>query len=337
MGRHRATTTAESRRRWTRRAVAGFAAAGAVAGLTLALPGAADAAGPAPSSTTVTATPSPAGLQANVALVAKVKILNLPGAGVFPTGNVTFSADTVGFLGNAPLDTCVLKTCKATLNTTDLPEGTNVITASWPGDSVGKPSSGSKSLVVNETSYPTKSSVACNKFQNFCDTGLVESTDGGTFSDLFTDQQPGTKHTLSLSLSNGTLKCGDHNAGELDSFSDSPDVQGIYKTLDDTAADPVEADNVRAAFDSHSNYLGCFAAHAPFISGKTGTTAPLVLEGTQFWYEAPLPACNPDNQVTPCFILHDGQDQYGNDTEADVLTVEVDWQQGSMGDPKYIK
>ena len=335
MGRHTAISTTGHRHRWARRAVAACAAAGAVAGLALAVPGTADAAGTAPSSTTVTATPSPAGLDANVALVAKVKILNLPGAGVFPTGSVTFTADTVGFLGQAQLDTCILKTCKATLNATALPLGTNVITASWPGDNVGKPSSGSTSLVINETSYPTKSSVPCDKFQNFCDTGLVESNDGGTFSDLFSEDPPGTKHTLSLSLTNGSLKCADQNAGELDSFSDSPDVQGIFKTLNDTATDPAEADNVRAAYNSHPGYLGCFAAHSPFISGKTGKTAPLVLEGTQFWYEAPLPACG-EGSVAPCFRFHDGQDQYGNFVDGDILTVEVDWQQG-ISDPKYIK
>ena len=335
MGRHRITTTAGNRRQWTRRVVAGAAAAGAITALALVVPTAARAAGTAPSSTTVKAVPSPAGLQANVALVASVKILNLPGAGVLPTGSVTFTADTVGFLGQAKLDTCILKTCKATLNTTALPLGTNVITASWPGDSVGAPSHGSTSLVINETSYQTNSSVACDKFQNFCDTGLVESTDGGTFSDLFTEDPPGTKHPLSLKLTNGTLKCGDANAGELDSFSDSPDVQGIFKTLRDTATDPVEADNVRAAYFSHPGYLGCFAAHTPFISGVTGKTAPLVLEGTQFWYEAPLPSCG-EGTSAPCFRFFDGQDQYGNYPEADVLTVEVDWQQG-ISDPKYIK
>jgi hypothetical protein len=49
-----------------------------------------------------------------------------------------------------------------------------------------------------------------------------------------------------------------------------------------------------------------------------------------------LPACN-EGTNTPCFQFHDGQDQYGNVDEGDILTVEVDWQQGSFTDPKYIK
>jgi hypothetical protein len=334
MGRH-SEPTSRIQPRWTRRAIATIAAAGAATGLALVIPATANAAGTAPSSTTVKASPSPAGVEANVAIVASVKILKLPGLGVAPTGTVTFSADTVGDLGSAPLDTCVLKTCKATLNTTSLPEGVNVITASWPGDSVGKQSSGTTHLTINETSYPNSSSVPCSKNDNFCDAGLIESNSGNTWADLFTDQQGSVKHTLAESLGGAKLKCADPHAGDQSTFSDTPDVQGIFKTMDYTVTDPSQADNIRAALDSHPGYLGCFAAHNPFISGKTGNTAPLVVEGTQALYEAPLPVCG-EGSDAPCVDIEDGVDQYGENTESDVITIVVNWEYGQFGDPKYI-
>jgi hypothetical protein len=332
---------APGRLRRTKRALLALSVAVATSVLFVGLaPGA--SAGSLPSTTKVVASPNPVGLDANVALTASVKVLNLPGLGIVPTGTVTFSSDTVGVLGSAPLGTCVLKTCKATLNVAFLPLGDNVVTASWPGDAYGAASSGQVTVTVDLTTYQTKSTVPCPKGSDSCDAGLIDSPDGGTWADLFTNGESSTKHTLSESLSNGSLKCADSNAGDLATFNDSPDVQGLDKELDYTVTDPVEASNVIAAFNSHPTYLGCFASHTPFISGKTGQQAPKVMEGLQTFYEAPLPTCESNGFAAPCVVVCEGVDQYGNFVDGDSVMIEVLWEQGNFTsdllplDPKYI-
>lgn len=279
------------------------------------------------------AAPSTAGLLRNVHLTATVKILHLGGAVLFPIGTVTFSSPDTGVLGTGKVGPCAIVACTASIDTTALPVGANVVTAAWSGDKVGKPSSGSTTVTVDMTSYSTRSSVVCQKGANSCDTGLIRSSDGGTWTDLFLDQAPPQNHTATEALGGTPLHCADPHAGALASFSDSPDVVA-FKTLAYTVTNAVQAANLLAAYESHPNYLGCYASATPFTDGQSGGQAKKVNEPGGALFEAPLPACTSVGYVPPCFSFDQGVDQYGNESAAN--TVVIDWEHGTSGDPKFI-
>lgn len=286
------------------------------------------------STTTLHATPIVSGLHRDVHLTATVKILNLGGAVVFPAGTVTFANPDVGVLGVVKVAPCVVVPCTASLDTTALPLGADLVTADWSGDSVGKPSRGSVAVLVDTSSYATSSSVVCRKGEDTCDVGLIRSADGGTWTDLVLDQAPPQNHTASESLGGTPLKCADANAGTVATFADTPDVVA-YKTLKYTVTDPTQAAHLLAAFDAHPTYLGCYASNKPFVDGSTGRPAALITDGGALVYEAPLPACDTVGFAPPCFVFDEDVDQYGNE-HAGVHTVEVDWEHGTSTDPKFI-
>lgn len=331
MGRHGIARGAQSR--LTRRVVAGASAIIGIAALSVALSPNSSAAALLPSTTTVKATPATAGLDRNVHLTATVKVLNLGGAVIFPTGTVTFST-VDGVLGTAPVTPCAVIPCTASLDTTQLPLGTNVVEADWSGDKYGKPSSGTVKVIVDGSSYSNKSTVTCQKNVQTCDAGLIESADGGTWTDLFLNQAPTQNHTVTESLGGTPLKCADANAGALSTFTDTPDVVA-FKTLYYTVTDPTESSNLFNAWNEHPNFLGCYASNKPFTNGATGGPAKLTVDGGNLVYEAPLPSCYANGFAPPCFVFHQGQDQYGNESET-ANTVEVDWEQGTFTDPKFI-
>ena len=333
MGRH--TEQHKARLRSPRRsAITATLAVLAFSSLSLAVSQDSSAAAPKlPSTTTVKATPAAAGLLRNVHLVATVKILNLGGAVIFPTGVVTFSNPDVGVLGTAKVTPCAIVPCTASLDTTELPLGADVVNADWSGDNYGKPSHGSTAVAINLTSYSTTSSVVCQKGDDTCDVGLIRSADGGTWTDLFLDQAPPQNHTATESLGGTPLKCADLNAGALSTFADTPDVVA-FKTLRYTVTNPTQAANLLAAFEAHPDYLGCYASNKRFTDGKTGGPAKLVLEPGGAVYEAPLPSCGAVDFAPPCFFFDADTDQYGGE-HGGVNTVEVEWEHGTSTDPKF--
>ena len=329
MGRHEAT---KPNRSWTRRSIAGFAALAAAAGVAfLAAPDA--TAGTLPSTTKLTATPATEGVDGNIHFEASVKVLNLPGLGVVPTGTVTFTANTIGLLGTAPLDTCVLKVCKAKLDVNFLPVGTSVVTASWPGDQYGAPSDGSTTVVVNTSSYSNSSTIVCPSGQSRCDAGLIESTDGGTWADFFTQDPATVKQTLTEKLGGTKLKCADPNAGAQSTFTDQPDPTGVFKTLLYTVTDPTQAANVVSALNAHLDVPRLLRLARAVHQRSDRRSGAARRGGTTTYYEAPLPRCY-EGTPDPCFTFS-YTDQYGQASES-AVTIHVFWQKGVSSDPKYV-
>jgi hypothetical protein len=119
------------------------------AGLTLAAPPV-HAAGSLPTTTTLSASPSTTTAGTPVALKATIKVVSLDG---LASGTVAFKATNGGpavTLGTAPVGSCtpVLMQCTASLTTTALPTGTDVVTGTYSGDDVSAGSSGKTTVVV---------------------------------------------------------------------------------------------------------------------------------------------------------------------------------------------
>lgn len=134
----------------------------AVAGVLAGLGGPAQAAGPLPTSTTVSASPGSVVVGQQVTLTATVRVLDLNGLLVTPTGSVTFRTGTQ-VLGSASLPTCELTApCTAALSTRALPVGSDVVTATYGGDALGSASTGTTTVQVNPAppSAPTLTGVA---------------------------------------------------------------------------------------------------------------------------------------------------------------------------------
>jgi hypothetical protein len=136
------------------------AATGLLIALAVALPVAAVGLVPAPASaivpttTTVTATPTSSVKDAPVTLEATVGLSGVGGVLVAPTRQVRFTATNGGpavQLGTAQLPSgCLftIRVCTASLTTTALPVGNVTVTATYVGDAIASPSSGTTQVTV---------------------------------------------------------------------------------------------------------------------------------------------------------------------------------------------
>lgn len=119
------------------------------AGLSLLAP-TADAAGPLPTTTTLSASPSSTTAGTPVTLTATIKVVSTDG---LASGSVAFKVTNGGpatALGSAPVGSCtpLLMRCTAQLTTTALPVGTDIVTGTYSGDGVSAGSSGTTTVVV---------------------------------------------------------------------------------------------------------------------------------------------------------------------------------------------
>ena len=161
----------------------------------------------ASTATTVSSSPNPSTYGESVTLTAHVT-----SAGGTPTGSVTFS------IGTETLCTAPLSGGMASCSTTNIPVGTQTITAAYSGDANFLPSSGTTTQTVNKVSTTTTVSSSPNPSiygQSVTFTAHVTSTEGtptGTVT-LVIDGVPFATANLvngSASFQTSTLSPGEH-------------------------------------------------------------------------------------------------------------------------------
>jgi len=299
-----------SSRRIRRAPIVALVTAGLVAGSVAAATGA-QAAGGLPSGTTMSVSPSSVAYGTPVTYSATVKVLGLNGLGITPTGSITFSvknaAGTVAPIGTAPISSCLLTACTATLTSAAAPFGTTTALANYPGDGVVAPSSTSTPFTVGASNSGT---VVCYPSQP-CDTGTVSSSDQSTTSELKTPGSSGFQ-TLSVSVGSGALHCVEPPDNE-DSPRNNPDADDIYlgalTTFSSSASDVVKtliytgtgavAANMQQITSKHPTHAGCYGSPTPFQGFVNGqyTTARFVTADQL--YEAVLATCEYSKKFSP--------------------------------------
>lgn len=259
------------------RAVGILAAALAIPMLTSA---AATATGALPSSTTLTASPMSSTVGTAVRLTATVSVFSLPGLAVLPTGSVAFTATNgvaSAALGSATLGPFVLTACTATLTTTALPTGTTSVLATYQGDALVAPSSGSAPVTVAPNTNPGSSATVICYAGQPCDSGVVVVGNSGTTKlDVVADPSA-TNQTVTAALTGGQLHCafGGRRDGDGDS-DDGVTLDGDLATFSSTAADAsktvsytgvgsVGARMNHEYVEADALYAGCYGAPHPFL------------------------------------------------------------------------
>ena len=317
------------------------AAALAVGATVLALaPAPAWAAGPLPSSTALAVSPKTSVVGTTVTLTATVKVLNSNGLGITPTGSVTFTStngtQTVT-LGSAPINSCLLTTCKATLKSAAVPIGTTSATASYPGDTLVGASQGSAALTVTApTTTSSSSTVICYAGQP-CDTGKVQRTSSTTSADV-SDPGSSSTQTLSASVSTQTLHCARSGGDGPDGDGDDDDDDGVFTgdlvTFSGTATDVGKTLKYTGTGNTgkvmkhnvteHPSFAGCYGSPTPFHGYTGGVYGAAPFNATDGLYEAQLASCSTVGNQPPCFTN-------SATSTSDTYTVSA-----PAGDPKYI-
>jgi hypothetical protein len=234
----------------------------------------------------------------------------------------------------------LLTACKATLKTNLVPVGTTSATASYPGDGLVGPSSGSASLTVTAPATPGASStVVCYAGQP-CDTGKVQRSTSSTSADVST---PGSAsaQTLSASMSTGQLHCPPSSTGGPDGDGDDDDgvFSGDLVTFSSSATDVGKtlkytgtgntAKLMKHNVAEHPAFAGCFGSPTQFNGYTTGVYGPAPFNAADGLYEAQLPSCSTHGGQKPCFT--NSSTTTGSTTSSDTYTVLT-----LPGDPKYI-
>ena len=316
-------------------AAAALAAAAMVVALT---PSPSSAAGVLPSSTTLAVSPKSSVVGTTVTLTATVKVLNSNGLGVTPTGSVTFTStngsQTVT-LGSAPIGSCLLTTCTATLKSNAVPIGTTSATATYPGDSLVGPSQGSTALTVTApTTTSSSSTVICYAGQP-CDTGKVQRATSTTSADVSNSGSSSTQ-TLSASMSTQTLHCPPSGGDGPDGDGDDDDgtFTGDLVTFSGTATDVGKTLKYTGTGNTgkvmkhnvteHPKFAGCYGSTNQFFGYTGGVAGPAPFNATDGLYEAQLPSCSTVSNQPPCFTN-------SSTSTSDTYTVLA-----PAGDPKYI-
>lgn len=236
----------------------------------LAMAPVASATGVLQTTTTVSANPAATTQGGSVTLTASVSLSVL----VTPLGSVSFSAtngSTTVALGSAPLGNCsLLNVCTASITTTALPVGTDTVTATYAGDSLSGPSSGTTTVSVIPIATPA------NPYSQTCAAGTTCTTPVEYGSDLQESGQlaagpSSTSNTLTLYLGGASEVCSTPNGGQPVNFaSTATDVsKTTYYYVFDTAAQ-----NIRAALAAHNEAVHvCYSSPTPFkgYSPKVGT------------------------------------------------------------------
>lgn len=154
-----------------------------------------------PSTLSVSATPSEDGSQ--VTFVATVKVLNLPGLIITPSGSVTFTNNNATQIGSpAKIASCLLTTCTATMTapTSALNfanSNLDTITASWPGDLIAAPASNTVDVSASD----------CGQY------GCVAQVENTT-TDLYITSDSDTG-SITASLGGAALPCSVSGGGSV--------------------------------------------------------------------------------------------------------------------------
>lgn len=267
-------------------------------------------AGLLPTTTVLTVTPASSVNGQQVTISAAVKLLGvLPGLGVTPTGTVTFtSTDGVHSfaVGAAPLGSCLLTTCTATIQSTMLPVATKSITGTYSGDPISNPSAGMASSTVSLNPSPGSSSTVNCYAGNPCDSGVVR-LDPSTSLEVITSASASNQTVMASITAGGLTHCSEFEGdpvGELANFSTTAtDVtKQVNYTVDGNAATSLENSYLAAG----ALYLGCYASTNPFSGYTAGVygPAPSVIEpGVGTVFEANLSNCANNSGQKPCFTL----------------------------------
>lgn len=277
----------------------------------------AHAAGGLPSSTTLAVAPQSSTAGTQVTLTATIKVLGLNGLGVTPTGSVAFTAKNAGGatvgLGSGTVGACLLTVCKATLTTSFIPVNTVSVTASYGGDGLVAPSSGSHAVTVSQPTNPGSSSMVTCYPGQACDTGTMTSTDNTTKLDVKTGASSGSQ-TVAGSLGNGTLHCiepaeageappGDRDdddgvfVGALATFSST--ANDVTKTITYTGTGSTGA-TMNHQLQEHPNRAGCYGSVTQFKGFTHGTYGNATFNAADGMYEAILGTCSFTHNVLPC-------------------------------------
>lgn len=317
-----------------RRLAAVVATASAAVGLTVAAPAAlltsASADGIFPSTTTVSASPSTATVGQSVTLTAQVGITGLGGAGVTPTGSVSFSTGSTS-LGSAPLNTCFLTACTATLSTTALPRGTDVVTASYHTDGIVGSSSGTTTVQVNQVATPSTPYVQTCAAGQPCDTGTLYADDGSSNLDV-TATASRTQDTITAYLGGSALPCTTPNTGEAANYTvtstdvsktSTYDIEGTY--ADNFNAAHPTSNPPHVCWESTIDFSGYYPSNGKWTdtsSDYSGGVRTVPYNSSLKAYVGLLPACNSQKSNSPCVVSQTfgaGQGTGGGDQETFVV------------------
>jgi hypothetical protein len=254
-------TTPSQRRRITRASLVAIAVVGLIAAAPTAFLSAASAVtGGFKTSTTVSASPTTSDVGQSVTLTAKVGITAIGGAGFTPSGSVTFSVGGVT-LGTAPLKGCVVLTpCAAMLATTALPRGTDTVTASYPGDTITAPSSGTTTVTVIQVATQTAPYTQTCPAGQPCDTGVLYADDGSSTIDVAATASSGPD-TINSYLGGSPLPCSTPGAGELGNYTVS--ATDVTKTITYSLLGSA-ADAFNSAHPTQPPPHVCYLATLPF-------------------------------------------------------------------------
>jgi hypothetical protein len=285
-------------------AAVGLSAAGPTAWLASA-----SAAGGLSTSTSVTAAPASSTVGQAVKLTATTGITALGGLGITPTGSVVFTSGGVT-LGTGALGTCLLKACTATITTTALPRGADVVTATYPGDGLTATSFGVTTVTVIQTADSGNQFTQTCTAGTPCDTGQIYADDGSSAIDVAASASHGSD-TIDTYLGGTALPCSTPGAGDLGNYTVSAtDVtKTITYTLVGSAADAFNTAHPTQP-PPHVCYLATlpFAGYYPNNGHWTGTSSDYVqrssvpYNSTLGGYLGLLDACNAQKSNAPCVV-----------------------------------
>jgi hypothetical protein len=205
----------------------------------------------------------------------------------------------------------VLTPCIATLQTTALPRGDHTITATYNGDGLTSPSSGTTPVSVHQVATPTnQSNTTCAAGQP-CDTGTLYADDGSATLRVQATPSSGEDH-INAYLGGNVLPCSTPGAGELGNYTVS--ANDVQKTITYALYG-----NAATAFHNahpttpppHLCYLSDlrFSGYYPSNGHWTGTSSdysggvhPVPYNSSLHGYVGLLPQCNANHSNSPCVI-----------------------------------
>ncbi len=240
--------------------------------------------------TTVNSSPNPSTTGQQVTITASV------------TSTQTVTAGTVTFTdGLTTLGSATVSGGTASIQVSNLTEGTHHILASYGGTSTGTifgVSSGTTNQRVNNTTALTITGSGVNQIYSYCNTGSIripggtasQGPDGPYPSNIFVSQLPGTVKGLTLTFKNFTSARPDWlnsmvvgpNAVSYDFFSQTGPVlgvSGINLTFDDTssftaASIPTQTTVRPTSSVSMNTYEACPLNATDCVSPPVGPPAP---------------------------------------------------------------
>lgn len=236
--------------------------------------------------TSVTSSTNPALEGAPVTLTATVKILGVNLGPVTPKGTVTFSLDGSP-VATVPVGSCLVLLTPCTASTTiTAPQvdwsGSVAVTASYNGDSLAKPSTGSLTQEIVEPK-------GCNS-----DFGCYHDVSAANGSSRLTvstgGDGEGAAYSIAISFSSVPLSCTTAGTGDTAVFDVSYDL-GKYVELHTYDASATTG-------NQNPNKI-CWASDQAFTTSSGGVAAFVAASGM---YEGTLPMCGQFEGAEPCIV-----------------------------------